>query len=101
MAKKLNLKALPDLLGVGLAKAGRFKVIIFVILLAAVYGLIVLRISSFDNAQPSATALAGASVPIATTHIDPTVVKQLQSLQNNSVSVQTLFEQARSNPFQE
>ena len=101
MAKKLDLKALPEMLNTTLAKVGRFRVIIFLILLVAVYGFMVLRINSLDNAQPSAEAISSASQPLATTHIDPTVVKQLQDLQDNSVSVQTLFEQARSNPFQE
>jgi hypothetical protein len=101
MPKKLNLKSIPEILSGALAKAVRFRMIIFIVLLAGVYGFIVLRISTLDNAEPSPTAVAAASKPIATAHIDPTVVKQLQQLQDNSVSVQALFEQARNNPFQE
>jgi len=67
----------------------------------AVYGFIVFRIHALDNAKPSAEAIAAQNNPIRQARIDKSVVKKLQSLQDNSVNVQTLFEQARNNPFQE
>ena len=62
-----------------------YSLLVFLLFVALLYGFVLLRINSLGNAQ---------------THIDQTVVNQLQSLQDNSVSVQTLFNQARNNPFQ-
>ncbi|MDL2341716.1 MAG: hypothetical protein QFB87_01390 [Patescibacteria group bacterium] len=79
----------------------RYKLIIFVLLVAGVYGYIVLTISSLANAQPTADQISAESRPIKSTKIDKQVILQLQQLQDNSVSVKTLFNEARDNPFQE
>jgi hypothetical protein len=81
----------------------RFSFLIFVVFVALLYGFVLLRINSLGNEQPSpdaiTTQVTAAKVPHITP-VDPTVIQQLQSLQDNSVSVQTLFDQARNNPFQ-
>lgn len=81
--------------------AARYRIIIFVVLVVAVYGFLVYRINSLSNAQPSSQATSAQVNPIAGAHIDKATVAQLQQLQDNSVSVQTLFNNARNNPFQE
>ena len=95
---KLDLKTLPAQLSALVEKAQHYTVILFIVLIAIVYGYLLLHIGSLNNVPPAqSTAQAQAVTP----HIDPSVVKQLQQLQDNSVSVKTLFDQARSNPFQE
>ena len=82
-----------------LGKLNRYAVVLFLLLVALVYGFLVLRIQSMQNVQASNNPTPGTVV--ATPHIDQKVVEQLQQLQDNSVSVKSLFDQARSNPFQE
>lgn len=80
----------------------RYRVFLFFLLLAGTYGFLIFRISVLNNAEPGASRNATTqtqATPIP--HIDANVVKQLQQLQDNSVSVQALFNQARNNPFQE
>lgn len=88
-----------------LAPAGLFiksyMLLWFVILLAAVYGFVLYNIQAAVTAEPSQTAIDAKVQSTATPHVDPEVVQQMQSLQDHSVNVQTLFDQARSNPFQE
>ena len=80
----------------------RYRVFLFFLLLAGTYGFLVFRISVLNNAEPSTSSDTATQTQVAPVpHIDPTVVKQLQQLQDNSVSVQALFNQARNNPFQE
>lgn len=79
----------------------RYVAILFLLLVAAVYSFILLQISSLSNAQPSPGAANAQAQASATPHIDPNVIKQIQNLQDHSVNVQTLFNQARNNPFQE
>jgi hypothetical protein len=83
-----------------LAIVTRYKLVVFLVFVAILYGFLWLRISSFSSAQPSTTEVSSQVQAAQIPHIDKTVVQQLQGLQDNSVSVKSLFDQARSNPFQ-
>lgn len=83
-----------------LKKASKYKLLAFIIFTAAVYAFVWLRINNLSNAEPSSSAVSSQVQAAQIPHIDQTVINQLQSLQDNSVSVQSLFNQARSNPFQ-
>ena len=96
----INLKSLPVLLEAIVELVSRYAIILFFVLLVAIYGFVLLKINSLSNAQPSNTAVTSQVKTVAIPQIDPTVVKQIQNLQDNSVSVQALFNQARTNPFQ-
>ena len=72
---------------------------LFALFLLSIYGFLMYEIYSVNN-QPvdsTTTATQTAKVP----HISDSLIKQIQSLQDNSTSVRTLFVQARDNPFQE
>lgn len=97
----LDLKNLgPQLLGM-LHKLGRYAGILFFLLVAGVYGFVILRISSLSNTQPSTDDVTVQAGSVSIPKVDPRVVKQLEALKDNSTSVHTLFEAARQNPFQE
>jgi hypothetical protein len=78
---------------------GSYKAFIFFLIVAALYSFIVWRINVFSN-TPASTSEASAQAA-AQPHIDPATVAKIQSLQDNSVNVQSLFDAARQNPFQE
>lgn len=87
-----------------LCRVGRvvlaYRVLLFFVVLAGVYSIVVLRINTLSQAEPSASDVTLQ----ATAHslkVDPSVVQKIQQLQDNSVSVQALFQQARNNPFNE
>src|SRR5580700_462377 len=92
----LNIKSLPALFEEIGHLVSRYAIILFLLLLAAVYGFVLLQISSLSNAEPSSSAVSSQAQTVAIPHIDPTVVQQIQNLQDNSVSVQALFNQART-----
>ena len=75
------------------------RFILFLILAAGVYGFLIWRINTLRNAEPSQAATTSQSS--TTTHIDQATVNKISQLQDNSVNVQALFDQARQNPFQE
>jgi hypothetical protein len=77
----------------------KYKVLIFVLFIALVYGFVWIKINGYNNAQPSTQQVDSQVQAAALPHIDQKVLKQIQSLQDNSVSVQALFNQARNNPF--
>jgi len=81
-----------------LPKFVRYLPGLFILLLLSIYGFVFFQINALSNKTPSSTSSTQtAHIP----KIDPKLVEQLQSLQDNSTSVQTLFDQARDNPFQE
>jgi hypothetical protein len=96
----LNLKDSLDKLMVGLRRVQRFSVLIFIVFIVLLYGFVLTRINNLSSAQPSEDAVSSQVKAAKLPHIDQTVVNQLQTLQDNSVNVQTLFSQARNNPFQ-
>lgn len=99
-SKKLDLKSLIAKAGLGVEKVRRFSFILFISFVAILYGFIIFRINSLSNAQPSSESVSSQVKAAQVPHIDKSVVKQIESLNDNSVNVQTLFNKARSNPFQ-
>ena len=85
----------------GLQNIRRYSFIIFIVLVAGIYGFVLLRINSLSNIQPSDDAVNSQVQAAQIPKIDKAVVKQLKALQDNSVNVQSLFDQARTSPFQE
>jgi hypothetical protein len=71
------------------------------IFVAAVYSFMVWRIGVLSNIQPDQNAVNAQLKTAQVPNIDKDALKKIQDLQDNSVSVQSLFNQARDNPFHE
>lgn len=99
--QKVDARALLDRVLSRLQELRRYSFVIFLIFVAVLYGFVLLRISTLNNLQPTTDAVSSQVKAAKIPHIDESVVRQLQSLQDNSVSVKTLFNQARNNPFQQ
>lgn len=97
---KFNRHELLDIITGRLSSLRRYILVIFIVFVAGLYGFVLFRVNSLSHAQPLASDVTNQIKAAAIPHIDQAVVKQLQSLQDNSVGVQALFNQARSNPFQ-
>lgn len=98
---KPNARELLDKLLLTVHSLRRYSIVAFLLLVAVIYGFILFRISSLYNAQPSSDAVSSQVQASRVLHVDKSIVKQLQSLQDNNVNVKALFDQARANPFQE
>ena len=79
---------------------GKLRAYLFVGLLVLLYSFIIIRFISLNAIMPTTKQINAAS-NITSPHIDQTTVNKIQQLQDNSVSVKALFNQARQNPFQE
>ncbi|HVX24347.1 MAG TPA: hypothetical protein VG992_03335 [Candidatus Saccharimonadales bacterium] len=99
MPTKLSSQALLERSKELIASLGRYRLVLFVVLVAALYGLVLTRLNSLINTEPSDDAVTSQVQAARIPHIEPSVINQLQSLKNNSVSVQALFNQQRNNPF--
>lgn len=78
----------------------QFRVLLFLIAISIIYVYIIIRVYTLSNAQPNQSAVSSQS-NTTQPQINQAIVNQIYQLQDNSVSVQALFNQARQNPFQE
>ena len=99
---KMNhqLRDLSDKITTALRVVKPYSLFIFLAFVLCIYGFVLLRTHELNNQQPSEDAVASHVKAARLPHIDQTVVQQLKTLHDNSVSVQSLFNQSRSNPFQ-
>ncbi len=96
----INLKDLPQkFAGLGQKLLG-LAPFLFILVVAGLYGFLLLRIATLSNIQPDASSV-NSEIAKLSPHIDQKAAHQLQGLEDNSVNVQTLFNQARNNPFGE
>lgn len=103
MSKKISLNPVSILSGAKStgAKLKPYRVVFAVLVVAIIYALLLMRITSLSNLEPDQNDVAAQTNPGIGTQIDENAVRQLKQLRDNNVSVQTLFEQERQNPFQE
>jgi hypothetical protein len=80
-------------------KLRRYSIVLFIVFVACVYGLVIWRINTLLTAQPSPEAISSQVKANSIPRVDPSVVKQLKELRDNSVNVRALFDQGRNNPF--
>lgn len=78
-----------------------YRVFLFFLIIAGLYGFIVWRINVFAVASPTDQDVKTAQQQNQSLKIDKSVVQKMLTLKDNSQSVQTLFESARDNPFSE
>ncbi len=74
--------------------------LVFLVLIVIIYGYVLFKINGFLSAAPSSSTISQNLKTSPSPVINQNVVNELNNLQNNSVSVQALFNQARTNPFQ-
>ena len=96
-----SLKSLTDQSTQLLGTLQHYSVLLFVLVVAILYGYLAYTINSLSNAEPAPDAISSQVKAARVPNIDPTVLKQLKKLQDNSVNVRTLFSDKRQNPFQE
>ena len=99
-ANKLNIKAMASTFKKVRVIFQRYNFAFFMVLVVVLYAFLLLRVSTLSNAEPASDEVIKQVKGGQVTRIDPLIVKQLESLRDNSVSVQALFDQARNNPFQ-
>lgn len=73
----------------------------FLLFLLAIYGFLGWRITELLQQEPDQAAVTAELKTVGIPKVDEEVIQKMERLNDNSVSVQTLFDEARSNPFQE
>lgn len=98
---KIDIKTIQIKLVNLLQKLRQYVVFISVVALLLVYSLLVFRINQLNNKAPDEDDIATKLKTVQRPKIDQSVIDKIQQLQDNSTNVQSLFNKARDNPFQE
>jgi hypothetical protein len=101
MSKDISLKELAPMLKSISVKVRPYIGVAFFVLLAIIYSFVILQINKLSNQPLDESQVSEQSKAAPTPRIDAQAAKQLQTLKDNSVNVQALFEESRQSPFQE
>lgn len=77
-----------------------YRIVIFLAVVALVYGFVVWRVNVLVHVEPTSSQVA-SELNSTSPKIDQATVDKIKQLQDNSVNVKALFDQARQNPFHE
>lgn len=98
---KDNLKNLTSKLTPLFNKTKQYKVFIFILVLLSLYGFLVFRINVLNSKTPTDEEVSAQLERTTKPRLDQSVKDKIQQLQDNSVEVRSLFNEARNNPFHE
>lgn len=94
--KNITAKILPALQGLK-----RYAVFIFILVVLVVYGYLVFHINGLASQEPPEDAIAERLKTVQRPRIDEDALNKIQQLEDQNIQVQTLFQDARDNPFAE
>ena len=98
--KKLNISALKRFEPV-IETLKKNRTFISILIVLCVFGFIVYRISYFNGAEPTETAIEEQLKTSTRPKIDKALVEKLVNLESDNIQVKSLFNQVRENPFSE
>lgn len=76
------------------------SVLIFLLIVAAIFGFLIWRIGSLAGAEPTEDATTERLQTVVRPKIDPTSIKKIQDLEDQNIDISSYFSD-RNNPFQE
>lgn len=99
--KTITIKDLPVKFKPFIRKVRSYIILIFVVVVALMYGFLVYRVRLLANQEPTSDAVAQKLQTVQRPKIDQHAIDKMLQLQDNSTEVRALFQAARNNPFQE
>ncbi len=101
MSKNLDLKAIVPQAKKYFFVVQKHLAFIFVIVVLLSYVFVVWKISSLATVEPTQDEETAALSATAIPKVNKEAVSQIEALESTNAEVHSLFEDARSNPFQE
>ena len=96
----IDLKAIQASAAQALHALRKYANVLIFLVFTGVYGFMIVHINSLSNPTIDESEVLAEAKSLPAPKIDEESAKKLQSLKDNSVNVQTLFEQGRTDPFQ-
>jgi hypothetical protein len=84
-----------------LTVAQRYLVFGVFLIFGAIYASLILRVNHLSGLSPTQVQIDSQLQTTQPLKVDPATLDKIQQLQNENIQVQSLFDQARQNPFAE
>jgi len=79
----------------------RYAVFIFIMILLGIFGFLVLRINNYSQIEPSEDAVQEKLQAVQRPKVDQAALDKIKLLEDQNIQVNSLFDNARKNPFNE
>jgi hypothetical protein len=84
-----------------LAYVQKYASFSFFVIIALLYIFFIIRVNLIANSEPTEAQISEQTQAIKTLKIDQNSLTKIQNLEDQNIAVQSLFEEARTNPFQD
>ena len=101
MSKNIDIKQIISGLKATVKKVQRYAWFLFIVSVLLVYSFLVLRISQLSDPKPDEAAVTEQMNTVKRLKIDESAIDRIEQLEDQNIGVQSLFEEARDNPFQD
>ena len=78
----------------------RYAVVIFVVSVVGIFMYMTLSISRYANLEPSSSQEEERKASMTTVRLDESSINKIKQLEDQNISIETLFNNGRANPFQ-
>lgn len=79
----------------------RYLVLICIVGFGTMYGFLIMTAGKQAELEPSQSQIQNAYKKVARPKIDESAANKLRELESRNIEIQSIFEQARNNPFSE
>mgnify|MGYP001349947529 CR=1 FL=1 len=97
---KNSLKKLTGSLNLIVEKTVRYSTILFLLTFAILAGYLVSRIGYLSQLEPTQTQIDQKISEVKKTKIDNEDIQKLKELEGRNISIEALFDNGRTNPFE-
>jgi hypothetical protein len=97
----LSINQAGEVAKTALGKLRRYATFLAIVGILLIYSFLVLRISTLSQAEPSEDQITEQANTVKRLRIDQNAINKIEQLEDQNIAVQSLFEEARDNPFQD
>lgn len=101
MSKNIEVKQIVKSLKQSLTVLQRYAWFLFIVGILLLYSFLVARISMLSDPKPDEAAVTEQMNTVKRLKIDQSSINRIEELEDQNIGVQSLFEAARDNPFQD
>lgn len=95
----IDFKQLPIYFKKAINYLKKYLIVIFAIFVVAINGFLILKINQLGSQEPLPEQVQEQQNAIKRINIDQESIDKIQSLEERNIAVQSLFKDARDNPF--
>lgn len=96
-----DLKTIINKIEPFIRQSTKYLWLVVLVSFVGIYSFLLIRINSLTAARPDDTAVTEGLKTVPRPRIDEQAAKKMQQLEDQNVNIQTLFNEARKNPFTE